>query len=279
MKNTLLLLLLCIGSIRELTAQTREKCCDNAICRAKAVSYANTISALTKTLGKCQPQDSANGRLLTQLQQKNPQSYRDFILVSRQTATFINDTLNGTCFADALPDDEANNVFQWLVYMNRQAIAHPDFPSSEFCGGLERRLELSQGAANIFSSQVAYLGTLRGYLSYTFAAAGQCGGRLRVMAGPAVFLRGNTFYTALSTRVAVRLTDISVKKIPIGVGNLNAYTEYNTSFIHFNQVALGAELQLGPFGLNLSVNNELKSARMGFAVGIVLFHQPFKKRT
>ncbi|NML40142.1 hypothetical protein HHL17_23285 [Chitinophaga sp. G-6-1-13] len=279
MKNTLLLLLLCIGSIRELTAQTREKCCDNATCRAKAVSYAQTISALTKTLGKYQPQDSANEQLLTRLKQKNPQSYQDFIRVSRQTATFINDTLNGTCFSDALPDDEANNVFQWLVYMNRQDISHPDFPSSEFCGGLEKRFELSQGAANIFSNQVAYLGTLRGYLSYTFAGAGQCGGRLRVMAGPAVFLRGNTFYTTLSTRLAVRVTDISVKKIPVGVGNLNAYTEYNTSFVHFNQVALGAELQLGPFGLNLSVNNELKSARIGFAVGIVLFHQPFKKRS
>ncbi|WP_212005017.1 hypothetical protein [Chitinophaga sp. HK235] len=278
MRKTVLLLLLCLGSFSDVAAQVPVKCCDDASCRAKAITYAHSLSALTKILGRCQPQDSTNIQLLDNLKKRDIKSYQSFVGLSKQTATFIHDTLNGTCFADALPDDEASNVFQWLLYMNRTTVSSPQFPSSEFCGGLERRLELGQGAADIFSSQVAYMGTLRGYLSYTFAPAGQCGGHLRLMAGPAVFLRGNTFYTTLSSRLAVRITDISVKKIPVGVGNLNVYTEYNTSFVHFNQVAVGAEVQLGPFGINASVNNELKSARIGFAVGLVLFHQPFNKK-
>lgn len=279
MKKTLLLLFLLTGSIHRIIAQSPVKCCDDVQCREQAVSYAITLSALTKVLGRCQQQDSVNNQLLAQLKNRDVNLYNSFVLNSKRAATFIEDSLNGTCFADALPDDEANNVFQWLLFMNKDKLSSPDFPSSEFCGGWERRLELTQGAANIFSSQTAYLGTLRGYVSYTFAPSGGCGGRLRLMAGPAVFLRNNTFYTTLSTRVAIRVKDISPKKLPVGLGNLNVYTEYNTSFVHFNQLALGAEVQLGPFGINAAVNNELKSARVGFSVGIVLFHQAFKRRS
>ncbi|HVI48462.1 MAG TPA: hypothetical protein VM802_26570 [Chitinophaga sp.] len=253
------------------------KCCDDVACRQRAISLAASMNYYSKKVGPCQRQDSANQRILDKLKADDPNLYTAFTVTARQAATFIEDSLTSTCFSDALDDAEANNVFKWLLYINRERINNPQFPSSEFCGGFGRRFELSQGAANIFSNEVAYLGIVRGYITYTFAPGNTCGGHFRILMGPAFILRNNTIYSTLSTRVAYRIKDITPRKLPVGVGNLSVFAEYNTSFVHYNQVAIGAELQLGPFGINVAVNNELKSAKPGFAVGVVLFHQSFKK--
>ncbi|MEI9807682.1 MAG: hypothetical protein WDO16_07280 [Bacteroidota bacterium] len=71
------------------------------------------------------------------------------------------------------------------------------------------------------------------------------------MAGPAMFLRGSTNYIALSSRIAYRLRDINPAFFP--VGNLNLFGEYSTSFGNLSYGAVGAELELGFIGFNISV--------------------------
>ncbi|CAL1518919.1 hypothetical protein [Chitinophaga sp. MM2321] len=275
MKKMLLLSLLLTCA---LLCRAQVKCCDDAACKVQAAAYAVNLSYLTNILGSCDQQDSTNKRLLQQMKNTDPASYNKFVTLCKEVVTFTRDPKNTLCFQDALSDETANNVNSWLIYMDQTIQRDANFPSVAFCRGWEKRVELAQGAANILSNKVAYLGSVRGYITYTFAPPQACGGRFRLLAGPAFFLRGNTVYTTLSTRVAMRAKDLALKKMFVGLGNLNIYAEYNTSFVHFNQVALGAEIQLGAFGVNAAVNNDLQSARPGFSIGVVLFHSAFKNK-
>ncbi|HEV8286280.1 MAG TPA: hypothetical protein VGQ09_18360 [Chitinophagaceae bacterium] len=263
MKYCLIILMACLFLSSTVFAQ-QQNCCDNIQCRQKAEGLAVKISGLVSFVGKCSNDAAANKRTLDSLKSKNEQVYNDFIKTARAVNEFIDQERQGTCFMRSLPEDESDNIFDWLAFLKNEK---PRFPSTEFCTGWKRRFELGQGAMNAFRDDMAYLGSVRGYIIYTFGKPKQCGNKLRLMTGPAFFLQNKVFYATLSSRLSFKLKDIA--PVPFSLGNFNLFGEYTTSFNHFEYAALGAEVELGPFGFNLAINQNLRSHHQGFLLSIL----------
>jgi len=156
----------------------------------------------------------------------------------------------------------------WINFIRFHILkVKPVFPSTEFCGGLKKRFEINQGATAFLSKpQMAYLGSARFYLVYTLFKKDSCGGRFRISAGPGFFLRSTKGYITLSSRVAYRITDL--KADVFSLGNLNFFGGYNSDFSGFNYAEAGLEVELGPFGANVSVNENTNNGKWGFLVGV-----------
>jgi len=255
----------------------QKKCCDSLACKARAEGLAQKITFLVAIVGKCSVDpDPAikkreNGELLIVLKGENNALYTEFIKTVNDVKTFINDVHQDECFMNALPEGQYVNIYNWLAYFDDPV----KFSSAEFCSGFKRRVEINQGAANIFTSCATNLGSLRGYVGYTFGKKNNCGGKLRLMAGPAFFLRGNTSYFAFSSKLGVRISDVDPKNFPLG--NINLFGEFTSNFNHFQYAALGAEVELGPIGLNFAINQDIYSNRQGFLIGFIFANRKIKK--
>jgi hypothetical protein len=190
--------------------------------------------------------------------------------------TILNDYLlkedakfDGTeCLENALPPNNARNVMCWINYIRLNILkVKPIFPSTEFCGGWKKRIEIGQGASAFMNkAQSAYLGAIRVYAIYTFQKKNVCGGKFRLMAGPALFIRGAHGYITFSSRAAFRLKDL--KQSVFSLGNINLFGGYNTSFDGFNYAEGGLEVELGPIGVNVAANINTDNSKFGFLVGV-----------
>jgi hypothetical protein len=266
MKGITILLLCCMILIFQNTFSQEKKCCDIPSCKLRSEELAARITGLAKFIKSKGEDKAANAQVLDSLKAANPTLFNDFIHTMKDIVTYINDHEQDLCFADRLPEDVSDNIFNWIIYFNDKE--HPTkFPSTEFCSGLKKRFEVSQGAMNALRNDMAYLGSIRGYIVYTFGKKDQCGNKLRLMTGPAFFLQNKVVYSTLSSRISFRLKDIA--PVPFSLGNFNLFGEYTTSFRHFEYAAIGAEVELGPLGFNLAINQNLKSHHQGFLVSIV----------
>lgn len=288
MKPQYFLLLSCwLIVVTAATAQPQQKCCENESCRVKAQTLAIRITGIVGFLGKCTDGNKAANRLILENLKTNKKAvYDEYWVTTKAIIALMNDKKfsNGPCFENSLPADlaERDNVLCWVEFAN-DSITKPSFTSTEFCRGWKKRFELAQGASSFLSkNDMAYLGTIRGYLMYTFGKdkEDECGGTVRLMAGPAFYLRNRTSYLALSSRVAFRLKDI--KGDPehdlFPLGNLNLFGEYTTSFGRFHYAGLGIEVELGPFGVNLTINHNLANGKKGFLVGLVFGNRKLSKK-
>jgi hypothetical protein len=259
-------------------SQSQQKCCDNSQCSQKATVYAVKITGLVNYLGNFNEVNAAaNEAKLNELKANYPQVYRDFIQTANEIAEqfFDKPRYAGSllCFTDALPTVNKSNVVAWINYF-RDAIDKPKFPSTEFCGGLSKRFEIAQGAAAFLSKpKMSYLGSARAYLAYTFRKKDSCGGNFRVMLGPGYFLHNRNSYITLNSRIGVRLADL--KANVFSLGNLNLFGGYNTNFDHFSYAEGGLEVELGPFGVNVSANYNTDNSKFGFLVGLVIGNKKF----
>lgn len=253
-------------------AQPQKTCCADTECQQKAIAYAVKISGLVNFLGSFNETDVAeNETKLNNLQLNYKQVYYDLVKTVHEIADYFFDkprfANSLVCFTDALPVINKSNVVAWINYF-RSEVKNPRFPSTEFCGGWQKRFEIAQGATAFLSrNKMAYLGTVRGYLVYTFQQKDKCGGNFRLMAGPSLFLRNRNAYITLSTRLGMRLADL--KASVFSFGNLNVFGGYNTNFDYFSYAEGGLEAELGPFGVNLSSNYNTHTSKFGFMVGIV----------
>ncbi|MEP6676070.1 MAG: hypothetical protein ABJA78_12990 [Ferruginibacter sp.] len=273
MKKIKLLLMCTCLLILQTGFSQEKKCCDDPACKQRAIELAARISGPAKFI-KSSKTAAGNQHTLDSLQIANPAFYDNFIKTMADLVVFMNDHKQDLCFADQLPEDVSDNVFDWLIFFNDKE--HPvKFPSSEFCNGWKKRFEINQGAANIFKKSMTYFASLRGYFIYTFAKKNSCGGIARLMAGPAGFIRGNLSYLTLSTRAAFRIKDIAPKNFSLG--NINLFGEYNSNFKNFNYAAAGLEVELGSFGLNFSGNFDTDTHAAGFLVGLVFSNKKLKK--
>jgi hypothetical protein len=257
-----------------LNAQPAKKCCDDGTCQQRVIDYAVKITGLVNFLGAINEDNpSANEATLNALKASHESVYNDFLQTAKEIADYVFDKPKYanvvTCFTNALPTINKSNVIAWINYF-RTVLKNPPFPSTEFCGGWKKRLEIAQGATAFLSkTKMAYLGTLRGYLIYTFSPKDKkCGGNFRLMAGPAFFLQSRNSYIALSTRLGVRLADL--KANVFRYGNLNLFGGYNSNFAQFSYVEGGLEVELGPFGINLSTNYNTDNSKFGFLAGLVI---------
>jgi len=259
------------------------KCCDDPLCKQRAKELANKISELTTFLGKFIPFGSPgypakNDSALAEYKRQFPARFNEFKKMIGEISIEIIDDQSGQnkqlCFSDQLPINTGDNTMAWVNYIRD---VKPVFPSTEFCAGLKKRFEISQGAASFLSKKhMAYLGGVRGYLIYQFAKKNECGGRFRLMVGPGFFLRSSTSYITLNSRLGIRIGDIA--KEPFHAGNFNFFAGYNTSFGHFSYVETGIEVELGWLGFNLSTNYDTYNYRWGFLTGLVLANSKFKKK-
>jgi hypothetical protein len=256
-----------------LIAQTGKKCCDIISCKEKAGEFAVRVAGIVTYLGNCSDNQEANDSTLSNFRSSHPQLYEDLILTVKELQEyFFADQPKYTdpdCFSNGLPTINKSNVMRWVNHVRFHILkVKPVFPSTEFCGGWKKRFELSQGAAAFLSkTRMAYLGSFRGYLMYTIPGKEKCGGRLRLGAGPGFFLRSSNSYITLSSRLAVRLTDLKAEVFSLG--NLNLFGGYNTNFDGFNYAEAGLEAELGPFGFNLSANYNIDNKKPGFLIGII----------
>jgi hypothetical protein len=256
-----------------LIAQTIKKCCDISTCREKAGEYAVRIVGIVNYLGNCSDDQEANESTLSNFKTSHPDLYSTLILSVKELQQYFfadqpkyNDP---DCFSNALPTINKSNVMRWVNHVRFHILkVKPVFPSTEFCGGWKKRIEIAQGAAAFLNkSRMAYLGSLRGFLMYTIPGKDKCGGCLRLGAGPGFFLRSSNSYITLSSRLAVRLTDLKAEVFSLG--NLNLFGGYNTNFDGFNYAEAGLEAELGPFGFNLSGNYNIDNKKPGFLIGII----------
>jgi hypothetical protein len=259
--------------LHPLYAQSDKKCCDDSTCKQQTVEYVQRITGIVTFLGNCSDDEAANEATLAAFRASKPDQYRDLIqMVKEINKNFLSDDprySDSGCFSDALPATGALNVMRWVNHIRFHILkVKPVFPSTEFCGGWKKRFELAQGAtAFLDKTRMAYLGSFRGYLIYTFKQKNKCGGLVRLMAGPGFFLQSRNSYITLSSRVAVRLTDL--KASVFSLGNLNAFGGYNYNFREFSYAEAGIEVELGPFGVNLSANYNTDNKKYGFLAGLV----------
>jgi len=277
------ILLASLGLLFLCNAIAQTSCCDEAVCKQRAKELADKISGLAGFLGKFTPFGSPgypqkNDSSLAEFKRQFPDRFNDFNKTIKEISVeFIDD--RGTqnkqlCFSDQLPINTGDNTMAWVNYIRD---VKPVFPSTEFCGGLKKRIEISQGSAAFLSKKnMAYLGALRGYLIYQFAKKDECGGRFRLMVGPGFFLHSSTAYITLDSRIGIRIGDIA--KEPFHLGNINFFAGYNSSFGHFSYVETGFEVELGWLGFNLAANYDTYHYRWGFLTGIVLANSKFKKQ-
>ena len=251
---------------------TEKKCCDIPECKAKSESFAVKLIGMAAFLPPCSDDKDINKRTLDSLQKANQRLYSGFIETMNDLVDFRNSIGNkDRCFSSILPDAYRDNILNWIIYFND--IKNPvKFPSTEFCRGWKKRFEISQGAANIFTNAATYLGSLHGFIAYTFKPSKQnekesCGGKFRLMAGPSLYMRGNTSYITANARTVFWLKDIG--KQTFHVGNINAFGEYFTNFSRFNYAGAGIEIELGPFALNLEGNINTRDGKLGFLTGVV----------
>lgn len=264
-KASLLVVLLNAGFI--LFAQRDQPCCENAVCKATAENFAVRMTGLVGYLPKFSSDPDLNKTALDSLKNANPAVYNEFMKLAKETHTYFFGPRakfrKDGCFSEALPTANKSNVVFWVGYVGNLGTT-PPFPSAEFCTSLKLRIEIGQGATDISKNYIGYLGSMRGYLVYTPGKKDECGNRFRILAGPAIFFRSSTAYAALSTRVAIRMKDIRPAVFPLG--NLNIFGEYSTSFGNLSYGAIGVEVELGPFGFNLSGANNMKTGKKGFSV-------------
>ncbi len=253
-------------------AQQEKNCCDNAVCREKAIEYAKIISGLANYLGKCTGDTTDDSKVLAKLQLDKPELYNDFIRMVKLLNDYLykdDSKFKGTeCFENELARTTGENVMCWINHVRFNILGiKPIFPSTEFCGGWKKRFEISQGSSAFLNkTQMTYLGSARFFLIYTLFKKNECGGKFRIMAGPALFLRSRNSYLTFSSRIAYKLTDL--KANVFSLGNLNLFGGYNTNFDGFNYAELGLEIELGPFGVNLASNFNTGNKKMGFMVGV-----------
>ncbi len=269
------LLLLCFFSFYNAEAQVKKKCCEDTRCKEKAREYGPKITGLVAFLGNyintgnLAEDRAANDQKLDELKRSREHVYNDFVRTVNEIVTYFFDTTRfriDLCLADEMPTINRSNVLAWI---NHFRDITPIIPSTEFCAGWKRRIELGQGASAFLSKgNVEYLGGLRGYLMYTFKGKEKCGGTFRLMAGPGFFLRSTKAYATLNSRLSLRLKDI--KADLFSLGNLNLFGGYNTSFTDkFNYAEGGIEVELGTFGVNLSANYDTNNGKWGFIVGVI----------
>lgn len=256
-----------------LYGQTGKKCCDVNSCREKAEEFAVRMAGIATFLGNCSDDQDANEVTLSNFRSSHPDLYQQLIITVKELQQYFfaeqPEYSDPDCFSNALPTINKSNVLRWVNHVRFHILkVKPVFPSTEFCGGWKKRFELGQGAAAFLNkTKMAYLGSLRGYLIYTIPGKEKCGGRLRIAAGPAFFLRSSNSYITLSSRLAVRLTDLRADVFSLG--NLNLFGGYNTNFDGFNYAEAGLEAELGPFGFNLSGNYNIDNNKPGFLIGII----------
>ena len=270
LKHSLIILLFLLPVI--IFGQT-SKCCDINSCKEKAEEFAVRISGIVNFLGNCGDDQEANETTLSNFKASHPDLYQQLIGTVKELQTYFfaeqPKYSDPDCFSNALPTINKANVMRWVNHVRFHILkVKPVFPSTEFCSGWKKRFELAQGAAAFLNkARMAYLGSLRGYLMYTIPGKDKCGGRLRLGAGPGFFLRSSNSYITLSSRLAVRLTDLRAEVFSLG--NLNLFGGYNTNFDGFNYAEAGLEAELGPFGFNLSGNYNIDNKKPGFLIGII----------
>lgn len=259
-----LLLLLCT-----LNVNAQLNCCDDANCRNQSQKLAGEVIPLLQFIGEGSSDAATNKKSLEKAFQTDPIRYQSFRSLIYEVVRFADDQSHDQCIKTFLSSQQYINLHRWMAYFND--IANPvSFPSPEFCEGFRTRLEIGQGAADVMTSTMAYFGSVKGFISYTFGKKESCGNHLRLLAGPALLLQNRSAYAALSTRLGYRIKDIMIKNPPVFLGNWNLFGEYSTNFQKFSYAGIGAEAQLGRFGVNVMVNRGFESERYGFVFGIFI---------
>lgn len=277
------LLLLISAFLISFASPAQKKCCDDANCSEKASEYAKRITGLVYYLGKCFEGDPVetkhkNDSVLNKLKIEYRNVYDDFIRTTKIIAKEYIDKpqLEGSqvCFLNVLPKGTGSNVMAWINFIRD---SKPVFPSTEFCGGWKKRFEIGQGASDFLNkTNMSYLGSIKGFLVYTFNKKDACEGNFRLMAGPGYHLRSTNSYLTLSSRFSVRIIDL--KASVFSLGNLNFFGGYNTNFNKFSYVESGLEIELGWLGFNLSGNYNTVSNNGGFLAGVVFANKKIGKK-
>ena len=257
-----------------------QKCCLDPVCKQKAKEYAERVTSLVILLGKCTPESTPNSRTINQsvideFSRVYPERYNEFKnLVKAISVQFIDAQGNDErqiCFHDQLPIETGDNTMAWINFIRD---VKPVFPSTEFCRGFKKRIEISQGAAFVNKTTTAYLASARFFVVYTLPAKEKCGGKVRLMLGPGYFIHSRTSYITLSSRIGYRIGDI--KPNIFSLGNFNLFGGYSTAFGDFNYAEAGLEVELGWLGFNLSYQKSYDD--WGLLAGIILFNSKPKKK-
>ena len=130
-KHFLLAIGLLLAGITTVAQQTMRPCCEIPSCREKAEQLAVKLTGLAAYAGPFKQSDNAaNKESLDQLKKDHPDIYEEFIRTTVQVHRFINETRQGTCFMDALPEESFEDIYGWISYINDPQNP-PKFPSAE----------------------------------------------------------------------------------------------------------------------------------------------------
>lgn len=201
-----------------------QRCCDDKQCREEAMRFATDFINIFDVLG-AYPANETQSEIevkFNQLKEQYPAKYAAIKSTKAKYAKWAReDVTKKLCVVDYFGLD----VNRWYAYAIRQEteIKHR---SAEFCRGPGLHFDLNFGARNPYAPLEGFANSYHFFGTYTMGKH-PCGGRLRLMLGPAYYHIGGVGYLMGALRTEIRITDIST--VVGEVGNLKLILQGNAN--------------------------------------------------
>jgi hypothetical protein len=267
----IVLFILMLHPSTSLSAQTAP-CCDDIICENEARGYVNRFMAITSDPLFADPplkKPKEFKAQLNNLQRRNPALYKRFVdeIEAYTHWLEVDEGERAYCFyshVDAAYEQNKNWVLE-----TTSALRKIETYSPEFCGGFGFQIEAATGVKDLALDSESFIGSLTGFVSYTFAprdknvdidtvySPEQCNGRFRMMLGLSQSYTDHIGLTQGVVRGEVKLFDIKTEFFSIG--NVKGIAQANLGLnrnYHSIGLGVGAEFEIVGFNILYGIGLE-----------------------
>jgi hypothetical protein len=250
-------------------------CCDDIICENEARGYVNRFIDLTSDPLFADPplkKPKEFKAQLNRLEKQDPLLYERFVNEIEAFTHWleVDEGERAYCFYSHM--DEAHEQNKNWVMETTSALRKIKPYSPEFCKGFGFQLEAATGVKDLATDSESFIGTLTGFVSYTFAprdknadidtlyAPEQCNGRFRIMLGLSESYTDHIGLTQGIVRGEVKLFDIKTEFFSIG--NVKGIAQAN----------LGLNRKYHSVGLGVGADFEIVGFNILYGIGIENVH-------
>ncbi len=184
-------------------------CCQDTKCSNRAQDLSERLQKEVVSLGPKPGNAQARSVFLDSLKHANPNKYQSIMNIAAEyNKRSKNDSDKKRCFFSFILNGDVNDWVTTIVARNAKPTP---LRSPEFCKGSGIHIDANYGVFDLGKNTEAFSSSLRALWSYTFSKNGNCGGRFRIMLGPAAYYQDNAWEVLGNLRGELRLGDLGVK--------------------------------------------------------------------